>query len=239
MTRLARGASAHRAVCGAAAFGLTSFLAATAQAVPIALVAGPTVGGTLVFSGDLTGLGLTQVGSITVTDDGTPVGGANGIFSGFDLDALFLDVDGSLATAGDRFFASTFVFSAGTTRPTALASEMPTAAHPGPTFGSLDANTVDLATATLDVLDGVPVADVNVADGFLTLGDGGSLTANFGPAVPVGATLFLLLGEVGGQTGEGIGASIEVRETQIPEPATLALFGLGLAGLALARRRRR
>ena len=61
-----------------------------AMAVPITLTPDGTVDGTLVFTGDLTGLGLTEVGSITVVDDGTPIGGADGIFSGFDLDAIFL-----------------------------------------------------------------------------------------------------------------------------------------------------
>ena len=106
-------------------------IAAFAVDIPLLLVPGPTVGGTLTFSASLSGLGLSEVGSITVTDDGTPVGGASGIFSGFDLDALFLDVDGDILTAGDRFFGTSFAFSAGSTRPTGNPDLLPTVATRG------------------------------------------------------------------------------------------------------------
>lgn len=222
-----------------------ALLAGSAAAidVPLTLVnqgAAPT-GGSTVFSADLTGIvGLTSVGSIRIEDNNSGVGGANGIFSGFDLDAIFLDEDGDLTTLGDQHYATSYLFQAGTTRPTASPAEMPTAAHPGPVFGSLDATTIDHATATLDVFDSVSVADVDVADGFLTLGDGGTLDVGFAPSIPIGATLFLVLGEVGGQPGEGLDALVTVSDDPIiPEPATLALIGLGLAGAGALRRRRR
>ena len=215
---------------------------ARADTVALTLVDIGLAGGTQtrVFSANLTGLGITQVGAITLVDDGTLFGGADGIFSGFDLDAVFLDLDGNLATSGDRTFASSFLFTAGTTRPTGGDANLePNGAHPGPTFGSLDATTIDLATATLNVLDGVPVANVNTADGFLTLGDGGTLIANFNPEVAIGGTLFLLAGEVGGQDGEGLGANVFVSTEPIPEPGTFVLFGLAAAGAYVIRRRRK
>lgn len=204
--------------------------------VGLTLTPGVTISDTLVFSADLTGIsGLTEIGSIRIVDDGTTVGGADGIFSGFDLDAIFLDMDGSLLTVSDRSFASSYVFSAGTTRPTSNPGMLPNVAHPGPTFGSLDATTVDLATATLDVFDAVSVADVNIADAFLTLGDGGILIANFSPEVTVGATLYLITGEVGWQAGEGLGAFVTVSDepqTSVPEPGTIFLLLSGIIALA-------
>jgi len=223
-------------LCLSFLFSLLVMQSAMATHIPLTMTPDTTVGGTLVFKADLTGLGISQVGSITIVDDGTTIGGAPGIFSGFDLDAIFLDDDGNLATTGDRHFASNYIFSAGTTRATSNSAYLPNASHPGPTFGSIDANTIDLATATLETLDGISIADVNLADGFLTLGDGGSLIANFAPEIMVGSTLFLMTGEVGGQPGEGLSASVFVAENRIPEPATLGLIGLGLLGLTFKRR---
>ena len=219
-----------------AAAGLAAMigLSGASIAAPLTLTDAGVVGGTRVFSGDLTSLGLSTINSISIVDDNDGVGGADGIFSGADIDAVFIDMDGDLNTAGDRVFASAFVFSAGTTRPTGVASLLPNATHPGPTFGSFDATTIDLATATLDILDGVSVADVDTADGFLTLGDGGVLNALFNPAVAVGGTLFLFVGDVG--ANEALGAEILVNTAS--EPGVIALLGLGLVGLGFASRRR-
>lgn len=219
-------------------------LAATvgADQIPLSLVSAGTVGGTSIFKADLTGIAdLTQIGSITILDDGTPVGGADGIFSGFDLDALFLDGDGNLATSADRYFATEFLFAAGTTRPTSVASLQSNAGHPGPTFGSLNATTIDYAAATLNVYDAVSIADVNSAHGFLTLGDGGQIIANFNPTIPVGASLYLMSGEVGGQEGEFLNASVFVSKDPVatPEPATLILLGIGLVSCLTVRRPRK
>jgi len=198
----------------------------------------------LVYGGALAGLGLTDIATITVVDDGTEVGGAPGIFSGFDVDAIFLDVDGNPYTAADRYYADSYLFTAGSTRdPGGNTAWEANTDHPGPTFGSLDAGTIDMATATLETLDGVSVADVDVADGFLTLGDGGTLILSFDPAVPVSATLMLLVGEVGGQVGEELGAYVMVSDTPItPAPdagMTVVLLGLGVIGLAGFGRRSR
>lgn len=213
------------------------FFVNSAVAIPITLNNLGNSGNTTIFGADLSSLGLSVINSITIVDSNSGVGGSAGIFSGFDLDAIFLDMDGSLATAGDRFFASSFDFLAGTTRPTISSVLLPNAAHPGPTFGSLSATAIDFATATLNSLDANSVADVNSADGFLTLGDGGSLTAFFNPGVLITATLYLITGEVGLGQGEAIDAEVFVNEVSVPEPSSLMLLALGVLGLALSRRK--
>ena len=211
-------------------------LPVAATTVPLVFTFQGIVGGSGVYSAPIAGLGITQVGTVTIQDSNILAGSA-GIFSGFDVDALFLDDDGNLSTTADQHFASSFLFNVGSIVATADPTMNPNAAHPGPTFGSLDGTTVDLATATLNLLDGVAVADVNTANGFLSLGFGGSLSALFGPEVPVGASLFLITGEVG-DNGEGLSAAVTVSDTRVPEPASLLLLGTGLSALATRLRKK-
>ena len=107
------------------------FQAAGADATPITFslltgVVGGSPAGTGVYKADLSGLGLASIQSITIADNSSGLGGANGQFSGFDLDAIVLSKtdcpDAACAAAaapGLNFFdfVSGVVFTPGAQRP--------------------------------------------------------------------------------------------------------------------------
>lgn len=93
----------------------------------------------------------------------------------------------------------------------------------------------DLATVIVEGLDGDTGSFITTVDGLWT--------ANLGPAA-IGALnldgmLNVIVGGFAGLDDLNIGTSTLTLVTQdVPAPATLALFGLGLAGLGAVRRRR-
>jgi len=185
---------------------------------------------TTVLRADLDGFGIDQISSITVNDSNSGTGGSAGAYSGFDLDALFLDLDGDYLTLNDQIYASSFDFMAGTVR----AGSAPASNTSGALNGSIDDSTVDEAFATLNSVDATWFGA-----GSISLGDGGSLTAYFDPVVEFSGSLFLIAGEVGTRGGESINGLIEVSDTptSVSEPTSFALLGLGLAGFGLTRRK--
>lgn len=214
---------------------------ASAATVPLTVVdTGINVGSnTKLFRADIAPSGLSSVNRIILTDDGTIVGGSSGIFSGFDIDAFFIDLDGDITTLGDRVSplgaGSTLAFQAGSIRPTVSVIEQPNAAHPGPVFGSVNATTLQLGTATLDTFDAISLANVNAANGYFTFGDGGELIWTFSNLL-VGANpnLALFFGEVAGQEGENLLVSVSA----VPLPAAAWLFLSAIAlllGMSLRR----
>lgn len=214
---------------------------AASNAVPLTFTNEGIDGLTTVFRATLGGLGLTQVGSVSILDSNSGTGGSPGVFSGFDLDFVFIDLDGLYATSGDRVFGSAFAFTTGAIRPSGGDPNFePTVARPGPTFGSSAANAIDPGLSTLDIRDGDFSSGVStdLVFGWLTLGDGGSLGVGFGPPVVLTGSEALFLGEVGTGAGELVDASITVRQTGLPEPATAALVVLGLAGIGRACKKR-
>lgn len=191
---------------------------------------------TRMFRADMTGLGLAEIAAITVNDSNSGTGGSSGIYSGFDLDAIFLDVDGLLSTDTDRYYADSFNFSAGSTR---LGPYAPPSPSGGPTNGSSSATTVDESWATLNDIDGL-----YFSTGSLTLGDGGSLTALFSTPISVGSSLYLFAGEVSGDPGETLTGLVEISDTPppnnnvVPLPAGMPLILSALFGLGWFKRRR-
>jgi hypothetical protein len=218
--------------------GLACVAAGPAGAGPVALteltgLTGGSPAATAVFKADLSSVGFTIL-SVSIADNSGGLGGSPGQFSGFDLDAIKLSTTNCATAACAAGAAGLAVFDI--TGGTIFAPGTQRAPVDPKLFGTGPAGTtVDDAVATLGAFDGD--SSTVLPDGFISLGDNGVISFNLTSGVsPSG--VFLYIGEVG-DNGEVAASNIEVRQTPVPEPGSLALLGAALAGLALLRRARR
>ena len=233
-----------RAKLSAVALGLLAGVScvntAFAVDVPLAFVLlGGTTGGspagTIVFRADLSGIAFNIL-SVTLHDTSGGAGGSPGQFSGFDLDAIKI-ADSSVATAALASGLAglpVFNFSPAGTLFTPGTQRVPV----DPALFGTSGGNINNAVATLGSFDANSTTGPT-ANGFASLGDGGSVAFNLTSAVAPG-THFLYFGEVGGN-GEQISGNItvsDIRVPTVPEPATIFLFGTGLAGAILWRSRK-
>lgn len=229
----------HQLCAAAAASLLSGLFASSAFAVNVSFtqltgLTGGTLAGTGVFKADLSSVGLASILSIQITDNSSGLGGAGGQFSGFDLDAIRLSTTdcATAACAASAVGLSVFDFVVGTTF-TPGAQRLPADPKLFGTDGSGAA--VDDAVATLGSFDGE--STTLTPFGFLSMGDNGTINFNLTAAVST-AGLFLYIGEVG-NNGEVAASSIRVLDNRVPEPGSLALAGLALAGLVMTGRKTR
>ena len=101
---------------------------------------------------------------------------------------------------------------------------------------------IDFATATIGSRDAVydagsfPGLDPDTSDGWVTLGDGGSLTAGFSDITLTGSSMYLFVGEVG--QNETLRANVHVDFKPIPAPGAMMLSSIGIATCGWLRRRK-
>ncbi|MCD6303554.1 MAG: hypothetical protein J7M21_01160 [Planctomycetes bacterium] len=165
-----------------------------------------TFGQTTVYRADVTGPAVIGTIHTVLIRDLDMRGGSSGVFSGFDLDFVMFDKDGDPATTDDQYLPREnhlTKFTPGVQRKGADSPYQPTAAHPGPLFGTRADGSVDWQAVTLGTPDasyrpGRSNLSVDTSSGWLSLGDGGQIEVEF-PLISIqpDETLYLLIGEVG------------------------------------------
>jgi hypothetical protein len=212
-----------------------------AHAVPVTFttLSGTTLESTGVFRADLSGVSLSQLASITVRDAGG-TDGSPGIWSGFDLAGIKLSTTlcATAACANGIVGMNVFNFVSGVAFTAGTMDATSNVDLQGPClFGTSGGGCAfNNSIATLGAFDGFFSAGVSTATGWVSLGRNGQISFNLTSAVSL-TGLYLYIGEVGAN-GETVRGLVDVSDRQVPEPATLGLLGLGLAGVGAVRRKR-
>lgn len=201
---------------------------------------GGDIAGTGVYRADLTGLSLTSLQSITIEDAIVLVGSA-GQFSGFDLDAIILSYDFITEAASVNTLAALSVFDYSVANTIFIPGYQIDPQEPKLFGTDASGNAIDNNVATLGAFDGESIATVPGADGFVSMGFGGTAAFNLLSPIINFTGLYLYIGEVG-NNGEVAGGNIRVSDAPVnavPEPSTLLSLGIGLMALIGLRRSRR
>jgi hypothetical protein len=209
-------------------FAFLAISTSHAATVDLALtrLGGSVADDTVIFRGDLSSVGVSELFAITLDDSNSGLGGSPGRFSGFDLDAIKLSQtyantasEASNAAGMDVFdFSLTgSTFTPGTQR-----------APDDPTLNGTDSTglVIDPDYATLDYFDASLTGP-----GSVSLGDGGSIELALLNGVSTEG-LYIYIGEMSGDIGEGLAVTLTGSDVSpVPVPAAFWLFGSAVVGL--------
>jgi hypothetical protein len=192
--------------------------------------------GTAVYRANLSSIPAPTITSLTFRDDSFRLGGAPGMFTGFDLDAVKIST--VLVTDAAQVDAlpgiNVFDFTASGTTLVAGAQRAPI----DPALFGTSNGLVDNTIATLGQFDGRS-STLNPS-GFVSLGDGGTITFTFASPLAIAPPLYFYFGEVGDNgevaastltaTTPGVaqGTGIRVRNSASPTILNNILSGLAV-----------
>jgi hypothetical protein len=186
---------------------------------PLTMSSLTEVGQTTIWRGRYSG----AISTVRITDLNTR-SGEPGVWSGTDIDFVWLDRDGNFNTTNDRILPNlgSSVFTPGRAR-TPAGEYTPTASRPGKLFGTNASNKVNNSIATLNQRDAswpwIPrVPAVDNSHGWLSLGDGGSLELSFEAPED---DYWVFIGEVGNNEPISTEAGTFASEVEFNPPASL------------------